>query len=828
MKRYPLFLTDAQLKREIAKCEFCLEKPCKTACPADCSPADFIMAAKLGADTDFQRASSIILGSNPLGGICGSVCPDYHCMKACALRIFDRPIEIPSIQSAIIARARESEHAPVFTTPTPNNRRIAIVGAGPAGLGAASVLAQLGYAITIFEQAPKAGGMCNLIPEFRLNHFVLQDDIELVTELGNIEIKYHSLITDPVEVLDQGYQAVIVATGLNVPFTLGIPGENLTTDWKQYLENPEFYSTRYKNVIVIGGGAIATDCAVTASRNGATKVTMIALEKLSEMPLTDVEWKWIHEAGIEIIGRSRITEVREAGNRRTVMLQPVDLPEGEKFHPRKIVPLENAIQQTLTTDLIIIAIGAKSAIERKGHPGIYYAGDLINGPTTVVEAVASGKNIAIAVDAFCQSLPEPQLEKNIKSTVKLLGKNLIPVNLETDFFGRKINSPFLLSAAPPTDGLDQMIRAYRAGWAGGVMKTAFDNLPIHIPSEYMFVLDKQTFANCDNVSGHALDRVCREIEQLVKLFPDRLTIGSTGGPVTGNDESDKKVWQSNTRKLEAAGAMAVEYSLSCPQGGDGTKGDIVSQDAELTATIIDWVMSISDPEVPKLFKLTGAVTAIQPILIAIREVLAKYPHKKAGVTLANSFPALSFRPSENGGFVGYIVGMSGAGVAPISFLTLAKASNIGLTISGNGGPMDYLAASHFLALGAKTVQFCSVAMKYGVEIIDELNSGFSYLLQENGYKSVAEYIGSALPDPILSFEKIPAQKKISSVDENLCQHCGNCVRCPYLAIMLSDKLTPVTDPSRCVGCSFCVQKCFSGALSMRNRSPEEHEMLSEN
>jgi dihydroorotate dehydrogenase len=84
--------------------------------------------------------------------------------------------------------------------------------------------------------------------------------------------------------------------------------------------------------------------------------------------------------------------------------------------------------------------------------------------------------------------------------------------------------------------------------------------------------------------------------------------------------------------------MAIEYSLSCPQGGDGTKGDIVSQDPELTAKIIGWVMEVSNPEIPKLFKLTGAVTAIWQVVNAIKQVYAKYPHKKAGITLANSFP----------------------------------------------------------------------------------------------------------------------------------------------------------------------------------------------
>jgi dihydropyrimidine dehydrogenase (NAD+) subunit PreA len=346
----------------------------------------------------------------------------------------------------------------------------------------------------------------------------------------------------------------------------------------------------------------------------------------------------------------------------------------------------------------------------------------------------------------------------------------------------------------------------------------------------MFALTKQTYANCDNVSGHPLDRMCREITQLVKEYPDRLTMGGTGGPLTGHDEHDKKGWQSNTKKLEQAGAMAVEYSLSCPQGGDVTEGDIVSQNARLTAKIIDWVMEASDPNIPKLFKLTAAVTSIYPIVSEIKKVFEKYPDKKAGVTLANSFPALAFRAGEKisekkSWDEGVLVGMSGEGVTWISNLTLAHVAKLGVTVLGNGGPMNYKAAADFLALGAKTVQFCTVAMKYGVGIIEELEMGLSYFLQARGIANVRDLVGRALPHPITDFMKLSDVKKVSSVNAELCQHCGNCTRCPYLAIHLDEKQIPVTDASRCVGCSICVQKCFSGALSMRARrvGEEIHE-----
>ena len=307
-----------------------------------------------------------------------------------------------------------------------------------------------------------------------------------------------------------------------------------------------------------------------------------------------------------------------------------------------------------------------------------------------------------------------------------------------------------------------------------------------------------------------------------------VNVASTGGPVSGKDEFDSAGWQSNTKKLEAAGAMGIEYSLSCPQGGDGTEGDIVSQNAALTAKIIDWILQVGDPEIPKLFKLTAAVTSIVPILRAIKKVLAQYPKSKAGITLANSFPTLGFRPGIGRRWEeGVIVGMSGDGVTPISYLTLVNAVPEGIEISGNGGPMNYKAAMDFLALGVKTVQFCTIVMKQGYGIIKELESGTAFLMQERGIHSMHELIGIAQPHPVTDFMALTPVKKISDPNPELCVSCGNCARCPYLAITLDDRGIPHTDPALCIGCSICAKKCFVGAISMRARSEAELVMLKE-
>ncbi|MEF3280814.1 MAG: FAD-dependent oxidoreductase [Elusimicrobiota bacterium] len=807
-----MFLSDGELYNEVDRCLYCQEKPCAKACPSGCSPADFIMAIRTREKSDFKTSAKIIMGSNPLGGVCGAVCPDWFCMDACSRKLLDKPINIPAVQATIIQKAKDLNLMPHFEPLTPNGKKVAIIGCGASGLGAAATLAPLGYSIDIYESSKEAGGSINIIPEERLDKKILKTDIEFIKNLGDIKFYFSSEIKNPKKLLSS-YDAVIVSTGVDKQLQLGIPNEDFAIKGIEYLKNQKKYNLKNKTVLISGGGAVACDCAITALKNGAKSVEIFTRKNSSEIQIPEKEIKELFNKKININGRMKIKEII-VKNRKVCGAVFVKLDkEGNE--------IKNSQQLRPDADFIILAIKNVNSIKIEKEKGLFYCGDVLNGASTVVECVASGKNAAISVDAYLKG-EKVNIKDNKKNNTVLASRNMKPIDLETDFFGYKMKSPFMISASPHSDGFDQVKKAYENGWPGVIMKTAFDNVDIHIPSEYMFLFNKSTYGNCDNVSDHPLDRVCKEIEKIKKLYPDRITGASTGGPVTGNEERDKSVWQSNTKKLEDCGAMVIEYSLSCPQGGDGTKGDIVSQNPELSAKIVDWIMEISNPEIPKLFKLTGAVTSIYQIVKAIKDVLDKYPHKKAGITLANSFPALGWHKRKEGKWdEGVVIGLSGAGIAPISYLTVAKAVKIGIPISANGGAMDYKSAAHFLAMGAKNVQFCTILMKYGYDIINHLEWGLSSLLEYKGYKSVEEFIGCALPEIITPFEKLNSIKMIPDVDKEKCIHCGNCTTCGYLAVKLNSEKIPEFDSKRCVGCSICSKKCPSQAIFMRKRKKGE-------
>lgn len=568
-------LTDARLRAEIGRCQSCEAKPCRSGCPANLSPADFILAARCGEPSDYRRAAALILAQNPLGGTCGQVCPDTLCMARCTRRSFDGPVEIPAIQAAIVERARGLGVLPRFAPLPSTGQRVAVIGAGPAGLGAASVLARAGHAVHVFDRAQQPGGMARLIPGHRLDPEVLAGDLEWLAGPGTLQFVLGDAVPLPRDLLGRGFAAVVVAGGLGEPVPLDVPGAERALHWTDVL-GPNPPSLRGRRVAVVGDGAVALDCAGAALAQGAAHVELFALRALPELGLTGRERERLLASGVHASFRVRVTAILTRGRGGAarvagLALRDVSLPEGQAFHPTRLVDLQHGERERRDLDAVILAIGGRAGLRREPHPRIVYAGDLESGPTTVVEALASGKRAGLEVhkllaggeEATCPDRPScpegggacprratcpewnrpPSQGGGSAAPRPTAG---LPVPLDTEAFGQRLASPFLLAAGPFTDGYGPVRRAYEAGWAGAVMAAPASGAG----------------------SVEALDRLCRDVERLRREFPERLTLVAAGAPAEGAPGMDAGARPEALRRLEAAGAVVVHpHVVPCAAGG---------------------------------------------------------------------------------------------------------------------------------------------------------------------------------------------------------------------------------------------------------------------
>ncbi len=376
-----LYLNKQQLDAELFKCLNCKTKPCMSACPVNCSPQEFIQKAKAGK---YHEAVQSICKNNPMGHTCGLICPDAFCMKACLRGKIDHPINIPLVQATLISKYRldmtDADKMP------DNGKRIAIIGAGPAGMAAAWALIKLGYAVKLFEKSDKVGGALNLIPDYRLPYDVIEDDWKYIKRIGNAEIEFNTLIENPKELLSEGFVGVIMAIGEQEALTLGIEGEENIISYPTFLKNPSAFIGKQK-VAIIGGGNVAADCAITAKNMGAKSVAMFVRRKIFDMRISMKEMDELLRKQIDIVPTTRICKVEKDND--VFRVYTCSTRAGDSGYE----DIPNSLIERDKFDLVIKAIGSR-AEKPVEHESIVYAGDCKIGGSTIVEAVASGLDAA--------------------------------------------------------------------------------------------------------------------------------------------------------------------------------------------------------------------------------------------------------------------------------------------------------------------------------------------------------------------------------------------------------------------------------------------------
>ena len=417
---------------EATRCLHCKHQPCVSGCPVNIHIPDFIEKVAQG---EFEEAYKIISLTSTLPAICGRVCPqENQCEKVCVRGIKNEPVAIGRLERFVADYHREHNDTPI-EKPQSNGHKVAIVGAGPAGLTCAGDLAKLGYQVTIFEALHVAGGVLMYgIPEFRLPKEIVQKEISHLKELG-VEIITNFIVgrSDSIDsIMEEGYEAVFIGSGAGLPNFMGLPGENLIGVYsanefltrinlmKAYQEDSDTPVQHPTKCVVVGGGNVAMDAARCARRLGA-EVHIVYRRSMEELPARKEEVEHAEEEGI--IFDLLCNPVRVIGDDQGWCKQieciRMELGEPDESGRRRPVPIEGS-NFTIDIDCMIMAIGTSPnplirhttkglEVNRKGcficdedgltsRENIYAGGDAVSGAATVINAMGAGKRAAAAID----------------------------------------------------------------------------------------------------------------------------------------------------------------------------------------------------------------------------------------------------------------------------------------------------------------------------------------------------------------------------------------------------------------------------------------------
>ena len=400
--------------------------PCRTACPAHVNVQAYVCLIQRGK---FKEAVEIIRKDMPFPAICGRVCFS-PCEDACARTNVDQAVAIRALKRLVADIEREQGRVKPEPIPKTKNEKIAIIGAGPAGLTAAYELAKLGYPVTVFERMLEPGGMMRYcIPEFRLEKFVVANEIAYIQDIG-VEIKTGVEFGKDVtleSLRKEGYKAIFISIGTQQGMKLKVPGEDLegvinAVDFLRAVALGKHIDVGEK-VAVIGGGNTAIDAARTAKKLGAKEVMILYRRSRAEMPALPHEVAEAERDGVkiyflvspkQIIGengkvkaveclRMRLGEPDASGRRRPI---PISFSE-HKYYVDTVIPALGQVAEAscIPTELLdkearTPRIKVDPVTMETGIPGVFAGGDIATGPASIIEAVGAGKRAAVSIHLY--------------------------------------------------------------------------------------------------------------------------------------------------------------------------------------------------------------------------------------------------------------------------------------------------------------------------------------------------------------------------------------------------------------------------------------------
>jgi dihydropyrimidine dehydrogenase (NAD+) subunit PreT len=420
---HPPYESITAAKVDANRCLFCYDAPCMKSCPTSIDVPKFI---KQIATENIKGSAKTIFSSNIMGAGCSKVCPvEKLCEGACVYNLLEEePIPIAKLQRYSTEMAMK-EKWPLFQRKTSTGKKVAIVGAGPAGLSCAHVLSKEGVDVTIYEKESKGGGLMTYgIAAYKVTPQFCEDEVNYILSIGGIEIKYNQELGKDITLsqLKKEYDAVYLGIGVGVARQLDIPGEKLegVTDAIQFI-----YDIRTKGypavpvgdkVAVIGMGMTAIDAATQAKRLGAKEVTLVYRRTEAEKPCTDVELDIAKTDGCEIIWLAAPKKIKGTqGKVKQLVCSVMKLGEPDASGRRS--PVDTGETFTLDVDMVIKAAGQvpfeklvkKYNLDHKNgkllinencatnSKGVFAGGDAVNGGKEVVDAVEAGKKGAAAI-----------------------------------------------------------------------------------------------------------------------------------------------------------------------------------------------------------------------------------------------------------------------------------------------------------------------------------------------------------------------------------------------------------------------------------------------